>query len=117
VTGCNESVGFIGQNLAAQKGVVVFRHIREVLTSSPAGATQASSSKSSTGMTPIATPMGFGYYGPGENPFSNAFPQGALTYLNANQAVGINKPLSRPAFLGYRNDKPIYVGTRLFVMS
>ncbi len=28
---------------------------------------------------------------------------------------GVNKPLSRPMFLGYHHDKPMYVGEKLFI--
>lgn len=32
------------------------------------------------------------------------------------QEVGVNMPLRHPLFVGYRDNKPIYAGSRLFVL-
>jgi hypothetical protein len=44
-------------------------------------------------------------------------------FLRANQSpeemaqdYGVNRPLRHPLFVGYRNNKPIYAGSRLFVL-
>ena len=29
---------------------------------------------------------------------------------------GVNRPLAKPMFLGYKDDKPLYGGSRLFIL-
>ncbi len=34
----------------------------------------------------------------------------------SNDDIGVNQPLRHPMFVGYRDNKPIYAGSRLFVL-
>jgi hypothetical protein len=49
-----------------------------------------------------------------ENPFSQANPNQGTP--NQVTPVGVNQPLRSPLFLGYRDDKPIYAGSRLYLL-
>lgn len=33
-----------------------------------------------------------------------------------DNSPGVNRPLRRPMFMGYQNNKPIYAGSQLFVL-
>jgi hypothetical protein len=61
--------------------------------------------------TPVVT--GMGAKTKRYNPF--------LTALNSDSQefkdiYGVNRPLDKPMFLGYRNDQPIFGGGRLFIL-
>jgi hypothetical protein len=49
---------------------------------------------------------------PAKNPFMQA--NGSNEAIMAE--IGVNQPLRHPMFVGYRNNKPIYAGSRLFVL-
>lgn len=49
---------------------------------------------------------------PLNNPFLKA---NQLTDLGTSE-YGVNQPLRHPMFVGYRDNKPIYAGSRLFVL-
>ena len=58
--------------------------------------------------TPTQAPIG------ANNPFLLS------DHNKANQAyrqIGVNQPFSKPLFLGYRDEKPLYGGSRLFILS
>lgn len=48
-----------------------------------------------------------------ENPFMVALNPESKAF---SQIYGQNKPLEKPMFFGYRNNKALYVGSRLFVL-
>lgn len=49
-------------------------------------------------------------------PFKNPFLQGYGLNAGAPSDQGVNQPLRHPMFVGYRDNKPIYAGSRLFVL-
>ncbi len=51
-----------------------------------------------------------------QRPQRNPFLQSGIMNENANQEQGVNRPLRHPLFVGYRDNKPIYAGSRLFVL-
>jgi hypothetical protein len=69
------------------------------------------STTASLAATPIATNMGTNRKR--YNPF--------LTALNSDtpefkEVYGVNRPLDKAMFIGYRDDKPIFGGSRLFIL-
>lgn len=69
------------------------------------------STTASTATAPVFT--GMGATKKRYNPF--------LTALNSDTAefkeiYGVNRPLEKPMFLGYRDDKPMFGGSRLFIL-
>ena len=50
----------------------------------------------------------------GNNPFLQAMNPGSPERL---KNYAINRPLDRPMFLGYKGDKALYGGSRLFILS
>lgn len=63
------------------------------------------------------TPANTAYLNPQANPFLR--PLSTPTPAKPNiptQEVGVNQPLKHPLFVGYRDDKPVYAGSRLFVL-
>jgi hypothetical protein len=49
---------------------------------------------------------------PPKNPFMAASNYGQTPV----EGYGVNQPLRHPMFVGYRDNKPIYAGSRLFVL-
>jgi hypothetical protein len=49
----------------------------------------------------------------GYNPFFAAMNPDSEEYKSS---YGINRPLAQPMFLGYRDDEPMYGGTKLFLL-
>lgn len=47
------------------------------------------------------------------NPFLSALNTDSAEY---KEAYGVNRPLAKPMFLGYRNNQPLYGGGRLFIL-
>ena len=47
------------------------------------------------------------------NPFMSAMSQDSAEFRSA---YGVNRPLAKPMFLGYRDDKALYGGSRLFIL-
>jgi hypothetical protein len=47
------------------------------------------------------------------NPFLLAQNSTSFRY----RKIGVNEPLEKPMFLGYREEKPLYGGARLFILS
>jgi hypothetical protein len=47
------------------------------------------------------------------NPFLSALDNDSVEF---KEVYGVNKPLSKPMFLGYRDDKPVFGGSRLFIL-
>lgn len=47
------------------------------------------------------------------NPFMIAMNRDSQEFHNT---YGVNRPLKQPMFLGYRNEKALYGGTRLFIL-
>lgn len=62
---------------------------------------------------PIQAPTGDNRMG-GRNPFLQPGTMPAVSAA-ANE-VGVNRPLRHPMFVGYRDNRPIYAGSRLFVL-
>lgn len=53
----------------------------------------------------------------GESPVKNPFLQNQSLDTDKNVGeYGVNRPLKQAMFVGYRDDKPIYAGSRLFVL-
>ncbi len=48
-----------------------------------------------------------------QNPFMIAMNRDTQEFQNV---YGINRPLKQPMFLGYREDKALYGGSRLFIL-
>ncbi len=61
---------------------------------------------------PEAIAPSFGSSAPGKNPFLQTTQYGEPS----NKEVGVNRPLRHPMFVGYLDNKPIYAGSRLFVL-
>lgn len=52
------------------------------------------------------------------NPFLiNSFGKQGTSSGKSRNEVGVNEPLMRPMFLGYRDNKALYGGDRLFVLA
>ncbi len=51
-----------------------------------------------------------------QQPRKNPFLQGSGSNGDSSQEQGVNRPLRHPLFVGYRDNKPIYAGSRLFVL-
>lgn len=49
-------------------------------------------------------------------PPKNPFMQASGLHESVTSEIGVNRPLRHPLFVGYRNNKPIYAGSRLFVL-
>lgn len=47
------------------------------------------------------------------NPFMIAMNRDSQEFQNV---YGVNRPLKQPMFLGYRDDKALYGGSRLFIL-
>ena len=48
-----------------------------------------------------------------KNPFMTALNQQSPEFM---ESYGVNRPLKRPMFLGYRDNKALYGGSRLFIL-
>jgi hypothetical protein len=69
-------------------------HSRPVATAAPVG------SGASSGKKPY-------------NPFLSALDTNSPEF---REMYGVNRPFAQPAFLGYRDNQPIYGGSRLFIL-
>lgn len=47
------------------------------------------------------------------NPFMTALNTDSKAFKDT---YGVNRPLEKPMFLGYRDDKPLFGGSRLFIL-
>ncbi|MCE3236060.1 MAG: hypothetical protein K0Q50_2240 [Vampirovibrio sp.] len=47
------------------------------------------------------------------NPFMTALNTDSSEF---KEVYGVNRPLEKPMFLGYRDDKPMFGGSRLFIL-
>lgn len=47
------------------------------------------------------------------NPFMAALNTDSAEF---KETYGVNRPLEKPMFLGYRDDKPMFGGSRLFIL-
>ncbi len=54
--------------------------------------------------------------GPNYHPPTNPFLRANGSQYGENSNLGLNQPLRNPMFVGYRDNKPIYAGSRLFVL-
>jgi hypothetical protein len=56
---------------------------------------------------------GFGGSTQRYNPFMTALNTDSKAF---KENYGVNRPLEKPMFLGYRDDKPLFGGSRLFIL-
>ncbi len=56
---------------------------------------------------------GFGQADPNKNPFMIALNPDNPDFMGY---YGVNRPLKQPMFFGYQDNKPLYGGSRLFIL-
>ncbi len=62
---------------------------------------------------PTAMPVDLASATKRSNPFMIAMNQDSPEF---REAYGVNRPLKKPMFLGYRDNKALYGGARLFIL-
>jgi len=84
--------------------------LQQILNTTPAlkKARQLSSPVAPTPVTSFTPPTS-----PGDNPFMIALNPDNTNY---QEYYGVNRPLKKPMFLGYRGNQSLYGGSKLFIL-
>jgi hypothetical protein len=81
---------------------------------SPRPTQQTGNAKLPSPITPVQSAQrGFGQSDPNKNPFMIALNPDNPEFMGY---YGVNRPLKQPMFFGYQDNKPLYGGSRLFIL-